>query len=188
MKIVVGRQPSPRCGGTIIIEELSEQEFGSLVRGLRAEQAMAFVHGVATNECLFLHEQLSEILRSRAFRSGVAGRDIGGEMRYRKRPVVIDAVQLTWPTWHEMCAFAGVGKLSDGKPQGCLLDEGGDAKPEEAREGTMGLLIPTLEGLMIASESDWVIRGVNGELYSCKADIFELTYEAADTEPIVQGD
>ena len=80
MKLLVGRQPSPRRGGAIIIEELSEEEFGALVRGLRAEQAMAFVRGVATNECLFLHEQLSEILRSRAFRSAWAGRDIGGEI------------------------------------------------------------------------------------------------------------
>lgn len=40
--------------------------------------------------------------------------------------------------------------------------------------------IPTLEGLMIASEGDWIIRGVKGEIYPCKPDIFEATYEAVE--------
>jgi hypothetical protein len=41
------------------------------------------------------------------------------------------------------------------------------------------LLIPTLEGDMLAIEGDWVIKGVKGELYPCKPDIFDATYEAA---------
>ncbi len=46
-----------------------------------------------------------------------------------------------------------------------------------------GLLIPTLEGVMHASEGDWVIRGVQGEHYACKPDIFELTYEPVVSDP-----
>ena len=42
------------------------------------------------------------------------------------------------------------------------------------------LLIHTLEGVMRADKGDWVIKGVNGELYPCKPDIFEKTYEPAD--------
>lgn len=42
------------------------------------------------------------------------------------------------------------------------------------------ITIPTLEGNMIASPGDWIIRGVTGELYPCKPDIFELTYERVD--------
>lgn len=88
--------------------------------------------------------------------------------KFRKKPVVIEAVQLTWKNWHDVCDFAGVGKLSDGKPQGVQEGE------------AIALQIPTLEGVMTASENDWIIRGVQGELYPCKPDIFEATYEAAD--------
>ena len=101
-------------------------------------------------------------------------------MRYRKKPVVIEAVQLGWDTWNEMCEFVGVGKLEDGKPCGCYLDEDGVVLPNNRRSDRMGLLIPTLEGLMVARENDWVIRGVKGELYPCKPDIFEQTYEQVE--------
>lgn len=98
-------------------------------------------------------------------------------MKYRKKPVVIEAVQLTWQNWNEMCEFAGVGRLEEGKPQGCHI--GPDGKPLKETENSekLGLLIPTLEGLMIGSEGDWIIRGIKGELYPCKPDIFEATYE-----------
>lgn len=96
-------------------------------------------------------------------------------MRVRKKPVEVDAVQLTWPTWNEMCDFAGVGKLADGKPEGCYIDEDGNATDSATSE--LGLRIPTREGVMLAREADWVIRGVAGELYPCKPDIFEQTYE-----------
>jgi len=43
-----------------------------------------------------------------------------------------------------------------------------------------GLSIPTLEGVLHASEGDWIIRGVQGEHYACKPDIFALTYEAVE--------
>jgi hypothetical protein len=91
-------------------------------------------------------------------------------MKFRKRPVVIEAVQLLWSTWGEMCEHANVGKLVDGKPEGCYVD----VLDTNAK---MGLLIPTLEGLMVAREGDWIIKGVKGEIYACKPDIFEMTYE-----------
>lgn len=100
-------------------------------------------------------------------------------MKFRKKPVVIDAVRLGWDTWSEMCDHAGVGKLTDGKPEGCYL--GPDGQPRKGYEASdkMGLLIPTLEGLMIGTEGDWIIKGVKGELYPCKPDIFAATYESA---------
>lgn len=100
-------------------------------------------------------------------------------MKYRKKPVVIDAVRLLWGTWDEMVEHAGVGKLSDGKPEGCFIDDEGKPIPG-GTVGRMGLLIPTLEGLMVAIQGDWVIRGVKGELYPCKPDIFEATYEKVE--------
>lgn len=104
------------------------------------------------------------------------GFQVGGKMKFRKKPIVIDAVQLRWDTWSEMCDHAGVGKISEGKPEGCFLDKDGNVT-NDALPGIMGMCIPTLEGLMIAKENDWIIRGVKGELYPCKPDIFEATYE-----------
>lgn len=97
---------------------------------------------------------------------------------YRTKPVTKEAVQLTWANWNEVCNFAGVGKLSEGKPQGCYLDAEGKLLPEGVTSDRIGLVIPTLEGVMIAAQDDWIIRGLRSELYSCKPDIFEKTYEA----------
>lgn len=100
--------------------------------------------------------------------------------QFRKKPVVIEAVQLRWDTWQEMCEHAGVGKLSDGKPEGFWPDGEG--------RGRIGLHIPTLEGLMEATEGDWIIRGIKGELYPCKPDIFAATYEAMSGASSVIGE
>lgn len=100
-------------------------------------------------------------------------------MKYRKKPVVIEAVRLGWDTWGEMCEHAGVGKLEDGKPQGCYVDAEGNAQPGVLTSGVIGLQIPTPEGLMLGREGDYIIKGVKGELYPCKPDIFEATYEPA---------
>ncbi len=89
-------------------------------------------------------------------------------MKFKKKPVVIDAVQLRWDTWSEMCDHAGVGPEDD-KPKGVSTDL-----------PAIAMNIPTLEGIMHASENDWIIRGVKGELYPCKPDIFEVTYELAE--------
>lgn len=75
--------------------------------------------------------------------------------KYRKKPVVIEAVQYTGQNFGEMDEFVG-----------------GDA---ELRDGQ--LFIATLEGEMRASLGDWIIKGVKGEFYPCKPEIFEATYE-----------
>jgi len=90
--------------------------------------------------------------------------------RYRKKPIVIEAVQLRWDTWNEMCEHANVGKLDEGQPEGEMGEDG----------VSIGLLIPTEEGLMRASENDWIIKGIKGELYPCKPEIFEATYEPVE--------
>lgn len=97
-----------------------------------------------------------------------------GPMKFRKKPVLIEAIQLRWENWNEVCEFCEVGRLSDGKPEGCYLDENGVVCGVSER---IGLLIPTLEGLHTARQNDWIIKGVKGELYPCKPDIFEMTYE-----------
>ncbi|MFF4346826.1 hypothetical protein [Streptomyces sp. NPDC001530] len=101
--------------------------------------------------------------------------------QYRKRPVEIEAVQLRWDTWSEVCEF--VGEFPDGM-RGVYVDENDKPRDDfpgdrpDGRVARIGLLIPTLEGTMLAVEDDWIIRGVKGELYPCKPDIFAVTYEA----------
>lgn len=90
--------------------------------------------------------------------------------KYRKKPIVVEAVQLRWDTWNEMCNHIDAGKLEDGSPSGRMDGE------------AIGLDIPTKEGLVQANEYDWVIKGVQGELYPCKPDIFELTYDEVKEE------
>ena len=98
-------------------------------------------------------------------------------MIVRKKPVQVEAVQLKWENWSEICTFAGVGKIIDRKPQGCYVDGNGVCHDGDGPGRTIGLQIPTLEGVMLARENDWIIQGVNGEFYPCKPDIFEKTYE-----------
>lgn len=99
-------------------------------------------------------------------------------MNFRKKPVVIQAMPLEWGTWNAMCAFADVGKLADGKPEGCYVSQEG--QPTDKLTDEIGLMIPTLEGIHLARQGDYVIRGVKGELYPCKPDIFAMTYESVD--------
>ena len=79
--------------------------------------------------------------------------------RYRKKPVVIEAVQFTGTNEREIAEFAGESFE--------LLFLGKRA-------------IKTLEGYMKISVGDFIIKGVNGEFYPCKPDIFKKTYELAE--------
>lgn len=81
--------------------------------------------------------------------------------KFRKKPVVIDAVQFTGDC---------------GTPEIVALDLG------VAHIPGIGdcMLIRTLEGTMRAEPGDWIIRGVKGELYPCKPDIFAATYEPVE--------
>ena len=95
-------------------------------------------------------------------------------MKFVKKPVIIEAEQLTWANWSKICEFVS-------KPyfvRGCYLNEKGEEVGNP--EGKLGLKIKTLEGEMTASEGDWIIRGVKGEFYSCKPDIFEQTYSKVE--------
>ena len=90
-------------------------------------------------------------------------------MKYRKKPVEIEAEQFTdemkdrvlnWAQSKQMNVYAAWDEVDPRSES---------AKPE--------MRIPTLEGEMTASLDDWIICGVKGELYPCKPDIFKLTYE-----------
>ena len=85
-------------------------------------------------------------------------------MQYRKKPIVIEAIQYDgeWDTVQQMMKTLGM------EPP-VTWHLGGGAYME----------IHTLEGIMRASVGDWIIKGVKGEIYPCKPDIFEFTYEKA---------
>ena len=98
--------------------------------------------------------------------------------QFRKKPVVVEAVRLTWSNWSEVCDLVP-RPYSD---KGVYLDAQGHELPEGQTSEVMGLRINTLEsteltGSLLASQGDWIIKGVNGEFYPCKNDIFEKTYE-----------
>jgi len=96
-------------------------------------------------------------------------------MKFRKKPVVIDAVQLRWDTWSDVCQLLGSEMFRRGAAVGCFTHE--RKETEDGNKG-IGLKIKTLEGWMLACDGDWIIRGVAGEFYPCKPEIFEATYEA----------
>lgn len=96
--------------------------------------------------------------------------------RYRKKPVEIEALLFGAP---EDAEFIARWAHMDGTGMGLVT-----AMPvgDHDEPGTY-LAIDTLEGTMYASLGDYVIRGVKGEFYPCKPDIFELTYDKVPPVP-----
>lgn len=101
--------------------------------------------------------------------------------QFRKKPVVIEAVQVSallasfgsqaasWPQWAFDAYNAGILQLW-------------------IQAGNNGVIIKTLEGELAGNNADWIIRGVQGELYPCKPEIFAATYEAVDMPSIARLD
>lgn len=79
--------------------------------------------------------------------------------KYRKKPVVIEAMQFTGENGRSVQDWIGAGMSTTHDRQ---------------------LFITTLEGVMRADAGDFIIRGVKGEHYPCKPDIFQATYESAE--------
>jgi len=85
--------------------------------------------------------------------------------KYRKKPVVIEALKYDGENFGEIMRFASSSAREFGE------EIFGD-----------GITIKTLEGEMTASKGDYIIKGVQGEFYPCKPDIFEQTYEEVNGE------
>lgn len=83
-------------------------------------------------------------------------------MKYRKKPVIVEAIKYTLENSKDVFDFA------KGKIRHDLLPQSTD------------LRIKTLEGVMTVSVGDYIIKGVQGEFYPCKPDIFEQTYEVVE--------
>lgn len=81
-------------------------------------------------------------------------------MKFRKKPVVIEARQINTRDYDDLCEILGWCG-------GRAIDHDDDHV----------IAIDTLEGTMEAGDTDWIIRGVQGEFYPCRADIFAVTYD-----------
>ena len=90
--------------------------------------------------------------------------------KFRKKPVVIEAVQWTGKNLKEIISFTGLHPSAKKWTWG---------EYEEVVEKE-GLKIFTLEGKKSANIGYWIIKGVKGEFYPCKPDIFEATYELVE--------
>jgi len=90
--------------------------------------------------------------------------------RFRKKPVVIEAMQWTGDNLSDVIDFTGLN-----------ISAARWTKEElEATVKNKGLKIFTLEGPLRTRVGDWIIKGVKGEFYPCKPDIFEATYDLVD--------
>ena len=81
-------------------------------------------------------------------------------MKYKSKPVVIEAIQWTGENLDELCQFV----------------------PQEFRHNKIheAIGIATLEGVLFFKESDWIIKGTEGEFYPCKDSVFRRKYEPAE--------
>jgi len=86
--------------------------------------------------------------------------------KYRKKPIIIDAIQYNGQNLNLVMDFIGDPDGTSGEYFVC--------------HNTGGIAIPTLEGTMIASLNDYIIKGIKGEFYPCKPDIFENSYDRVD--------
>jgi len=95
-------------------------------------------------------------------------------MRYKKKPIVIEAVRLenNYDSIYDAVEFV----FHVGMETSVI---GANATVRNVQDDG-GFLISTLEGKMKASFGDYIIKGVKGEIYPCKPDIFEMTYELVE--------
>ena len=90
--------------------------------------------------------------------------------KFRKKPVVIEAVQYTGSSSSTIFIYGLINKID------IETEEQANENIAEC-ERSGGININALEGIMLVSKGDWVIKGVKGEYYPCKSDIFKATYE-----------
>lgn len=93
--------------------------------------------------------------------------------KYRKKPVIVEAIKWDGDNELEIKNFVGNNLIIDLVREPMLTEKGFIPKWVE-------LYIKTLEGDMKANRGDYIIKGVNGEFYPCKPDIFEKTYEEVE--------
>lgn len=98
-------------------------------------------------------------------------------MKYRKKPVLIEAVQ--WDgNWERMSRFVYGREVGDAEFDAGYDDPDFPVLPAWDVDGALSVVTP--EGEVHASPGDFIVRGVQGEFYPCKPDIFELSHEVVE--------
>jgi hypothetical protein len=99
--------------------------------------------------------------------------------KFRKKPVVIEAVQFNPEAkhWYDIEFPEGVRHTNYAEVSDLCGGTSGCSKTPEMWTWSVCGVVDTLEGKHLALPGDWIIKGVKGEFYPCKPDIFELTYE-----------
>jgi hypothetical protein len=99
-------------------------------------------------------------------------------VKFRKKPVVIEAMRIEVEISSE--DFLDPNTRSQAEIAGWMMGNGFRDFKVHGEQRPYGIAIHTLEGIMVADPGDWIIRGVQGEFYPCKPDIFEATYEPVE--------
>lgn len=90
----------------------------------------------------------------------------------------IEALQLTWANWSEVCLFVNIGEFNSGHAKGVYICPDGtivDDFPGEDHK--LGLKIPKDDSFVLASQGDWLVKDSDGELHIYSADLFDELYE-----------
>ena len=87
--------------------------------------------------------------------------------KFRTKTVIKEAIQLTEANALAVAEFVGAGTLENNEPEIFMT-------------APIELYIPTLEGVMKAQAGDWIIKGLKGEFYPCKPEVFAKTYEPVE--------
>jgi len=101
-------------------------------------------------------------------------------VKFRKKPIEVEAMQVAAETNDE--DFLDPNTRAQAEIAGWMMGNGFRDFKVWGERRPYGIAIRTLEGVMVASPGDWIIRGVQGEFYPCKPDIFEATYEPAEEQ------
>ena len=142
-----------------MLEHITEALAAEIAAGaITPEQVRAFNHPVIPMPAVMpiVYRSQDDIAEALAIQ-----REKHAVTKYRKKPVVIEARRYDGSNSNVIIDWVGAGR---------------ELAPDAYTEGTE-LYIATLEGAMHASVGDYIIRGVQGEFYPCKPDIFEATYE-----------
>jgi hypothetical protein len=121
---------------------------------------------VSDRPCVEVDPQPDRLILASVLDLNTKQQEGAGVTLYRKKPVEVEAMQFTEDAAARLVDWSGATPF----PAGI------DWATGESVEGY--LVIQTLEGPIRASLGDWIIRGIKGEFYPCKPDIFEATYEA----------
>lgn len=101
-------------------------------------------------------------------------------MKFRKKSVEVEVEAMYLAPEYREGDFLDPNTRAQAEIAGWMMGNGFRDFKVHGKQRPFGIAIETLEGIMVAAPGDWIIRGVQGEFYPCKPDIFEATYEPVE--------